>query len=184
MAVYATRFNDPAATPANGLSLALVKWSEFQQMDNGYNGMRERLFWLEHVAAPPYAPPADRQADLVIGVHGIGRFVFPALTHFDALGNRVDLSRPMAKDDFAQFLAGQGYLTNYLSGIRNQGRTPIVKLLICFSALPLGCCSLGQALATQLNATVFAGRPPVYPWLDANNFPRVPGWGGWIRYDA
>lgn len=188
MAVYATRFNDPAATPANGLSLALVKWSEFQQMDNGYNGMRERLFWLEHVPlpAPPPAPaPApDRQADLVIGVHGIGRFVFPALTHFDALGNRVDFSRPMAKDDFAQFLAGQGYLTNYLSGIRNQGRTPIVKLLICFSALPLGCCSLGQALATQLNATVYAGRPPVYPWLDANNFPRVPGWGGWIRYDA
>lgn len=184
MAVYATRFNEPGAVPADGLSLALVKWAEFQLMDNGYAGMRERLFWLEHVAAPPYTPPANRRADLVIGVHGIGRFVFPALTHYDTGGVRVNLSRPMSKADFAQFLTGQVYLTNYLNGIRNQGRTPIVKLLICFSALPLGCCSLGQELATQLNATVYAGRPPVYPWLDAANFPRVPGWGGWIRYDA
>ncbi|MGC5698864.1 hypothetical protein J4P02_01540 [Pseudomonas sp. NFXW11] len=185
MAVYATQFNDPAALPANGLSLALVKWTEFRDMDNGYNTMRERLFWLEHAtgAPPAPAPAADRRADLVLGVHGIGRYVFPALTHFDATGARVDFSRPMAKGDFARFLAAQPYLAAHLNNIRtNQGRAPIVKLMICFSALPLGCCSLGQELATQLNATVYAGRPPVYPWLDAAHFPRVPGWGGWIKY--
>lgn len=183
MAVYATEFNDATAAPNEGLSVALVKWDEFSQMDNGYIGRRERLFWLEDVGGA--APAAARRADLVLGVHGIGRFVFPALSHFDTLGNRVDYSRPMAKADFAQFLAGQAYLTNYLTNIRlAQGRAPIIKLMICFSALPLGCCSLGRELAARLNATVYAGRPPVYPWLGTTGFPRVPGWGGWIKYDA
>ncbi len=189
MAVYATRFRDLGAVPTDGLSVALVKWSEFRQMDGSYSSagvrIRERLFWLEHDPVPPYAPPAGRQADLVIGVHGIGRFVFPALIDRDAPAASNTFSRPMTKTDFASFLTQQQYLTNYLNDIRqSQARTPIVKLLICFSALPLGCCSLGQELATRLNATVYAGRPEIYPWLDTNKFPQLPGWGGWIRYDA
>ncbi|MCF2133796.1 MULTISPECIES: hypothetical protein [Burkholderiaceae] len=179
--IYATQFNDPMAVPSSGLSVAAVTWGEFNGMDNSYLGHRERLFWLEDLSGGP--PASARRADLVIGIHGIGRFVFPNLTHMNLLGNVVNFSRPMYKTDFAQFLAGQAYLTNYLNTIRT-ARTPIVKLMICFSALPLGCCSLGQELATSLNATVYAGRPPVYPWLDGNNMPRVPGLGGWIKYTA
>jgi hypothetical protein len=183
MGIYATQFAQAGAVPARGLSIALVSQTDFANMDAGYFGHRERLFWLEGTGGPAVVPAPGRIADIVIGIHGVGRFVITALTHLDTTGARVDFSRPMYKTDFARFLAGQPYLTNYLAAIR-QTRTPVVKLLICFSALPLGCCSLGQELATSMGATVYAGRPPIYPWLDANGLPRVPSLGGWIRYTA
>ena len=180
MGVYETEFLDAGATPSAGGSIALVTWDEFSRMDASYTGCRERLFWLES-AALGVPPPANRRADLVVGIHGIGRYVFPVLTHRTAAGGTfVNFSRPMFETDFAQFLAARPFVTACLNPVRAT-RLPIVKLMICFSALPLGCCSLGQVVATTLNAIVYAGRPPVYPWLD-NGFPRVPGWGGWIQY--
>lgn len=185
--VYETEFSDVAAIPSAGISIALVTWGEFQRMDGNnanptdYKGRRERLFWLE-AADGGVAPAAERIADLVVGVHGIGRYVFPALTHCDPAGGaHIDFSRPMYKTDFAQFLAWRTFVTNYLDNVRGS-RLPIVKLMICFSALPPGLCSLGQEVATVLNAIVYAGRPAVYPWLDNTSNPRVPGKGGWIRY--
>lgn len=191
MGIYRTAFADPAAAPASGQSIAFVTWDEFTSMDGPagptrYIGQRQKLFWLEAGPGPiPPAgnpPPAARRADLVIGVHGIGRYVFPCISHADpGGGTHVDFTRPMFKDDFAAFLAADPWVTGFLANIR-LARQPIIKLAVCFSALPLGCCSLSKKLATSLNATVYGGRPPVYPWL-ANGAPRVPTWGGWIRYD-
>ena len=181
MGIYRTAFNQPGVLPASGRSIAFVKRSEFVQMDGppGYAGQRQKLFWLEDVAGGPPAPP--RQADLVIGLHGIGRYVFPCITHAGAGGGAaVDFTRPMYKDDFANFLGADPWISGFLAGL---GRRGIIKLAVCFSALPLGCCSLSQQLATRLNATVYGGRPPVFPWLGANNNPSVPGFGGWIRYN-
>lgn len=180
MGVYTTRFADGAAVPDAGLSLAMVKRQEFVKMDavgpTGYFGRRERLFWLEDAAG--VAPAVGRIADLVIGIHGIGRFVFPCITHRDG-DTLVNYTRPMYKTDFVQFVAAQPEVSALLRRI--SGRAPIVKLMVCFSALPLGCCSLGQELATRLNATVYAGRPPVLPWLDSQGMPYVPLLG-WIKY--
>jgi hypothetical protein len=193
MGIYRTAFADGAAVPPSGRSIAFVTWDEFTRMDGpaalptrptDYYGQRQKLFWLE--AAPPIPPgnnppAAARRADLVIGVHGIGRYVFPCITHRMPGANNVDFTRPMYKDDFVAFLAADAWITGFLNPIR-ANRSPIIKLAVCFSALPLGCCSLSQELATELQATVYGGRPPVYPWL-SNNVPRVPGMGGWIRYD-
>jgi hypothetical protein len=108
--------------------------------------------------------------------------VFPCITHRNPAGGAaIDFTRPMYKDDFVSFLVADLWVTGFLGAI--VGRLPIIKLAVCFSALPLGCCSLSQELATRLNATVYGGRPPVYPWLDSTTRPRVPNWGGWIRYD-
>jgi hypothetical protein len=187
MGIYRLAFAAGGVLPASGRSIAFVKWSEFTSMDGPagattYINQREKLFWLEDLGGGP--PVAARRADLVIGVHGIGRYVFPVVTHADpGGGTAVDFSRPMYKDDFANLLAADAWITGFLTGIRNGGRTPIIKLAVCFSALPLGCCSLSQELATALNATVYGGRPAVYPWLDAASNPRVPGWGGWVKYD-
>lgn len=191
MGVYATQFAQPGATPPGGLSIAFVKRQEFVEMDvypnsptAGYNTRRERLFWLE--GTPPVAPNVNpvpgRIADLVIGVHGIGRYVFPVLCHLNADGESTEYTRPMYKDDFARFLLNQNPVRDLLARIEPV-RRPVVKLMVCFSALPVGCCSLGQELATRLGATVYAGRPPVYPWLDAQSLPRVPDLGGWIVYN-
>src|SRR6185437_8449228 len=104
-----------------------------------------------------------------------GRYVFPVLTHRTAAGGTfVNFSRPMFETDFAQFLAARPFVTACLNPVRAT-RLPIVKLMICFSALPLGCCSLGQVVATTLNAIVYAGRPPVYPWLDNDQGLKVKG---------
>jgi len=181
MGVYTTGFNDGAAVPQTGRSIALVKNDEFLLMDGSYAGHRERLFWLESGGALPVAPAVNRRADLVIGVHAIGRYVFANLTH----AGPVDFTRPMYKTDFANFLLGHPWVNPYLNNIRLgvgvPARSPIIKLLVCFSALPICCFSLGQELATTLNATVYGGRPPVFPYLDIAGNPEVP-WFGWVKY--
>jgi hypothetical protein len=195
MGTYYTEFNDAGAVPQRGQSIAFVTSAEFTGMDGPasprrYINQRQKLFWLEATAAGG-APPAAQRADLVIGVHGIGRHVFPCISHRAAAAagaGTVNFTRPMYKDDFAAFLAGDPHIAAFLLGITVggagvAGRTPIIKLAVCFSALPLGCCSLSQELATRLGAIVYGGRPPVYPWLDATGRPQVPDWGGWIRYD-
>jgi hypothetical protein len=191
MGVYKNEFNQPGVLPANGKSIAFVKWSEFTLMDQGdptppptpgYNGQRQKLFWLEAGAGGAgVAPAANRRADLVIGVHGVGRYVFPCITHENpAGGDNVDFTRPMFETDFVSFLAADPWITGFLGGL---GRRGIIKLAVCFSALPLGICSLSQELATRLNATVYGGRPPVVPWLDTTGRPQVPWFGGWVQYD-
>ena len=186
MGIYRVEFNDPARLPVNGRSIAFVESDEFTGMDGPaagptkYINQRQKLFWLESGAGAATPPPAARRADLVIGVHGVGRYVFPCISHNNPGGGAyVNFTRPMYKTDFVEFLAADPWITLFLGGL---GRVPIIKLAVCFSALPLGCCSLSQALATRLNATVYGGRPPVYPYLKAYR-PRVPGWGGWVRYD-
>ena len=186
LGVFRTELNQPGVTPNSGRSLAYVTVQEFIDMDGPpgptkYINQRHKLFWLE--AGPlGAAPAATRIADLVIGVHGVGRHVFPALTHRDPAGGpQVDFTRPMYKDEFVEFVAADGWVAAWLANIN--GRLPIIKLAVCFSAFPIGCCSVSQALATRLNATVYGGRPVVYPWLDNGANPRVPGLGGWIRYD-
>jgi hypothetical protein len=188
--LYQTEFFDDTVSPPHARSIAFVKMEEFVDMDGAppppprgpetYFGRREKLFWLE--AGPGGGPPvADLQADLVIGVHGIGRYMFPCITHRNPGGGLwVNFTRPIYKDDFADYLAELSWVMDFLD---DRPRTPVIKLAVCFSALPLGCCSLAQELATRLNAIVYGGRPPVFPWLDGNSRPRVPGWGGWIRYD-
>ena len=192
LGLYRTQFADGAFVPASGRSLAFVTMDEFLDMDGRtqppgrlrgpttYFGKRQKLFWLEATAAGG-APPANRQADLVIGVHGIGRYMFPCITHTDLGGAWVNFTRPMYKDEFVEFLANNPLIAGFLPQIA--GRLPIIKLAVCFSALPLGCCSLSQELANRLLATVYGGRPPVFPWLDGNSRPEVPALGGWIRYD-
>ena len=96
-------------------------------------------------------------------------------------GAPVEFSRPFYKDDFADFVNLDTSVMNFLQTVRTRDRMPRIKLAVCFSALPFGCCSLGQKLATKLNAEVYAGRPPVLPWL-VNDNPAVPGFGGWIKY--
>ncbi len=192
LGLYRTQFADGAFVPASGRSLAFVKMDEFLDMDGRthppgrlrgpttYFGKRQKLFWLEATPAGG-APPVNRQADLVIGVHGIGRYMFPCITHRDLGGAWVNFTRPMYKDEFVEFLANNPLIAGFLPQIA--GRLPIIKLAVCFSALPLGCCSLSQELANRLLATVYGGRPPVFPWLDDNSRPEVPALGGWIRYD-
>ena len=187
MGVYCTEFAD-AAVPPSGRSIAFVKWSEFTGMDGPagpttYINQRQKLFWLEATAAGG-PPPYDRQADLVIGVHGIGRYMFPCITHRDPVsGVSVNYTRPMYKDDFANFLRNDPWIGPWITQyLFNVDRVAVIKLAVCFSALPLGCCSLSQELATRLQAIVYGGRPVIFPWLDGNR-PQVPGFGGWIRYD-
>jgi hypothetical protein len=186
MGVYRIAYNDPGRVPTSGRSIAFVTYNEFATMDGSppgatkYINRRQKLFWLEAGATPATPPPANRIADLVIGVHGIGRYVFPCITHrANPPGPRENFTRPMYKDDFVGYLAADPWITGFLGGL---GRPGIIKLAVCFSALPLGCCSLSQQLATRLNAIVYGGRPPVYPWLDSTSSPRVPGYGGWVKY--
>lgn len=179
LGVYATLFNDPAAVPNRGLSFALVKREEFEEMNRSYNNVREKLFWLR-AGAGGGAPLAADQVDMIIGVHGIGRYVFPCLVYQTVGGANVNYCRPFYKDDFAAFVAADADVMDFLRTIA--GRRPRIKLAVCFSALPIGCCSLGQELATVLEADVYASRPPIIPYLDNARNPRVPGMGGWIKY--
>ncbi|MEL7249018.1 MAG: hypothetical protein AAFO03_11385 [Bacteroidota bacterium] len=179
MGVYPTIFDDHGAVPSRGMSFALVQNDEFTRMDNSYGVNRQKLFWLEAGAAGA-APPANQQVDMIIGVHGIGRYVFPCFVHERPNGGLpVNFSRPFYKDDFAAFVNADAQIQAFFRTIA--GRLPRIKLAVCFSALPIGCCSLGQKLATTLNAEVYAGRPPVIPYLNNGN-PVVPGWGGWVKY--
>ena len=161
-------------------------------MDDNYSppggiDRRERLFWLYPGGPPPnlnIPPEMDGIADLVIGIHGVGRYVFPCMSYMTGGATTADFSRVMTADDFAEFLANDVWITNFLTNIRNgigqPARSPIIKLSICFSALPPGCCSIGRILARRLNATTYAGRPGVLPWL-RNQQPVVPSSGSFLE---
>lgn len=176
-------------------SIALVKSREFTDMDNTYNlaggvDMRECLFWLYPGGPLGGNVPVgmDGMADLVIGVHGVGRYVFPCISYMTGAGTTADFSRVMTADAFADFLANDGWVTGFLQNIRGvaasirpiTGRSPIIKVSICFSALPPGCCSIGKILTKRLDAITYTGRPGVIPWL-VNNQPVVPASGTFLE---
>jgi hypothetical protein len=151
-------------------SMSFVKQQDFVEMDNSYRGNRELLFSLGQAELP--------LANIVIGVHGIGGHVFPNLVYVHN-GNTIEYTRPMSTKEFTRFLTEDDW---FQAAIRDITGMPVIKLLVCFSALPkFSNSSLGKSLAKTFNANVYAGNFAVYPWLNNNQVAIPPG--GWVHFE-